>query len=65
MKSILIQSKKESDLDLLIELSNRLGLKTNIILDEEQEETALLSAMDSESTELLTESEKANFLKSL
>jgi hypothetical protein len=42
MKTALFTSEKEADLQLLLELANRLGIKTRLLDEEEMEDLGLV-----------------------
>ncbi len=46
MKTALLSSESESDLDLLLELADKLGIKTRILTGEDAEDLAILSAIE-------------------
>lgn len=50
MKTALFTSEKEADLQLLLELANRLGIKTRVLDEEEMEDLGLLHAIEAGKT---------------
>jgi hypothetical protein len=46
MKTAIISSESESDIKLLIELANKLGIKSKILTEEDAEDLALVYAIE-------------------
>ena len=63
MKTAILSSESTSDLKLLLELANKLGLKTKILSDEHEEDIGLLYAIKEGMTGEFIDTEK--FLKDL
>ncbi len=63
MKTALFTSEKEADLQLLLELANRLGIKTRVLDDEEMEDLGLVHAIEAGKTGEFVDTE--DYLKKL
>ncbi len=63
MKAAILSSDSASDLNLLLELARKLGLKAEILSDEQQEDIGLLYAIKQGRTEEFVDTGK--FLKEL
>ncbi len=50
MKTALFTSDKEADLQLLLELASRLGIKTRLLDEEEMEDLGLVHAIEAGKT---------------
>ena len=50
MQTALFTSEKEADLQLLLELANRLGIKTRVLDEEEMEDLGLVHAIEAGKT---------------
>ena len=58
MESLVISPNNKSDLDLLLKLTNKMGIDATLISDEEKEDYGLLKAMlDTDETELVSRDE--------
>ncbi len=63
MKTAILSSGSTSDLELLLELAKKLGLKTKMLSDEQQEDIGLLYAIKKGMTGEFIDTDK--FLKDL
>ncbi len=63
MKIALFTSEKEADLQLLLELANRLGIKTRVLDEEEMEDLGLVHAIEAGKTGEFVDTE--DYLKKL
>ncbi len=63
MKTALFTSEKEADLQLLLELANRLGIKTRVLDEEEMEDLGLVRAIEAGKTGEFVDTE--DYLKKL
>ena len=50
MKTAILSSESDSDIKLLIELANKLGIKTKILTEEDAEDLAMVYAIEKEKT---------------
>ena len=50
MKTAILTSDKEADLELLIQIANKLGIKTRMLNEEETEDLGLIYAMEAGKT---------------
>ncbi len=46
MKAVILSSESDADIKLLIELANKLGVKTKILTEEDAEDLALIYAIE-------------------
>ena len=63
MKTVILSSESESDLQLLIELANKLGMKTQLLTEEDAEDLAMVYAIEKGKTGEYVDTQ--DFLKSL
>lgn len=63
MKTAILSSESDSDIKLLIELANKLGIKTKILTAEDAEDLAMVYAIEKGKTGEYVDTQ--NFVKSL
>jgi len=63
MKTAILSSESDSDIKLLIELANKLGIKTKILTEEDAEDLAMVYAIEKGKTGEYVDTQ--NFIKNL
>ncbi|MEK6482599.1 hypothetical protein WJR50_34045 [Catalinimonas sp. 4WD22] len=63
MKTAILSSESDSDIKLLIELANKLGIKTKILTKEDAEDLAMVYAIEKGKTGEYVDTQ--DFIKSL
>ncbi len=63
METVILNSKSKSDIKLLVDLANKIGIKTRILSESEIEEIELSYAIEKGRTEQYVDTEK--FIKKL
>ena len=63
MKTAILSSESDSNIKLLIELANKLGIKTKILTDEDAEDLAMVYAIEKGKTGEYVDTQ--NFIKNL
>ena len=63
MKTAILSSESDSDIKLLIELANKLGVKTKILTEEDAEDLAMVYAIEKGKTGEYVDTQ--DFIKSL
>ncbi|WP_125185340.1 hypothetical protein [Botryobacter ruber] len=63
MKTVLLSGESDSDLQLLIALANKLGIKTKVLTPEDAEDLAMIQAIENGKTGEYTDTK--DFIKSL
>jgi hypothetical protein len=63
MKTAILSSESDSDIKLLIELANKLGIKTKVLAEEDAEDLAMVFAIEKGKTGEYVNTEE--FIKSL
>ena len=63
MKTAILSSESDSNIKLLIELANKLGIKTKILTDEDAEDLAMVYAIEKGKTGEYVDTQ--DFIKSL
>lgn len=63
MKTAILSSESDSDIKLLIELANKLGIKTKILTEEDTEDLAMVYAIEKGKTGEYVDTH--DFIKSL
>lgn len=63
MKTAILSSESDSDIKLLIELANKLGIKTKILTEEDAEDLAMVYAIEKGKTGEYVDTQ--DFIKSL
>jgi hypothetical protein len=63
MKTAILSGESESDLKLIVELANKLGIKTKVLTEEDVEDLAMVYAIEKGKTGDYVDT--AKFIKSL
>jgi hypothetical protein len=63
MKTVILSGESDSDIKLLVELANKLGIKTQILSEEDAEDLAMAYAIEKGKTGEYVDTQ--NFIKNL